>query len=382
MKYDDAEYQFLAFTNEDTPMEWGGRVIAMYLAWALSRDLCSEQMHGALAELQAGRSPVDLLFEYCDGCLLDEFLNEEGNAFAAAYYEQDYYQDFDAIFDGEYADTGHPADDALSIPDTPENVARVAAMLDQRFAQWKSGRLATTPEEVFELAERTLAPLLEARGMSPATERDWEESSELKGVPMLRFWGGDFDGGREWFFFQVVRTAKGVGLHLNFSSRIDELAKQAWTTDLRPHLNPRIPKPGDPLPLTALLRMAAWWPHEIVKSQEGPPAAVVASRSDLELLPRMLELALKTRAFPLLDRTHTAAGLGELQQFRNPAKAALSNAKTSLVPLLSAEHARRPDLMQMCDDWEADVRKLSLQANVLSAALLFVDIIRKRNGAA
>lgn len=218
--------------------------------------------------------------------------------------------------------------------------------------------------------------------MSPATERDWEESSELKGVPMLRFWGGDFDGGREWFFFQVVRTAKGVGLHLNFSSRIDELAKQAWTTDLRPHLNPRIPKPGDPLPLTALLRMAAWWPHEIVKSQEGPPAAVVASRSDLELLPRMLELALKTRAFPLLDRTHTAAGLGELQQFRNPAKAALSNAKTSLVPLLSAEHARRPDLMQMCDDWEADVRKLSLQANVLSAALLFVDIIRKRNGAA
>ena len=379
MKYDDAEYQSLAFTNPETPMEWGGRVIALYFAWTLSRGLCSEDMADAAAELQRGASPVELLYSYCDGTLLDEFLGEEGNAFTAAYYNRDYYADYETVFDGEYAETGHPSDDALSIPDTPANLARMSALLDQRFEQWRSGRLMATAQEVYEVAERTLSTLVAARGMGPATERDWQESSELRDAALLRFWGGDFDGGREWLFFQVVSTAEGVGLHVNLSSRVDQLVHQAWAIDLRPHLNPRYAKPDDLLPITALIRMASWWPHNIVKSREGPPAALVASRGDLERLPALLERALRQRGFPLLDQTRSAAGLGRLQRFDHPAKAVLSNGPTSLVPLLSAEHAARPDLLQLCDTWEAGVRKLTLQPNVSAALLRFVEIIRTRN---
>ena len=84
MKYDDAEYQFLSFTNADTPMEWGGRVIAMYFAWALDRGLGSAEMDDAVAALRRGDSPVDVLFEYGDGSLLSELLSDEGNAFTSA----------------------------------------------------------------------------------------------------------------------------------------------------------------------------------------------------------------------------------------------------------------------------------------------------------
>lgn len=379
MKYDDAEYQFLAFTNPETPMEWGGRVMALYFAWALSRRLCSEDMAEAATALQGGASPVELLFDYCDGSLLDQFFSEEGNAFTAAYYNRDYYADYETVFDGEYADTGHPSDDALSIADTPANLARMSALLDRRFAQWKAGLLVTTADEVFAVAEQTLSRLLAARGMAPATPRDWDESPELRGAERLRFWGGEFAGGREWVFYQVVSTAEGTGLHINLSSRIDDLAKEAWTIDLRPHLTPRIAKPGDRLPITALIRMAAWWPYKVIRSKEGPPAAVVASRTELELLPGQLEHALRQRGFPLLDQARSAAGLGRLQQFGNPAKAVLSNAPTSLVPLLSAEHAGRPDLMALCDAWEAAGRTLNVAPHIHGAMQRFAEIIRQRN---
>lgn len=379
MKYDDAEYQSLAFTNPETPMEWGGRVIALYFAWALSRGLCSDDMEDAAAELRRGESPVELLYNYCDGSLLDEFFSEEGNAFTAAYYALDYYSDYESVFDGEYAETGHPSDDALSIEDTPANLARMSALLDERFAQWKAGVLTPSAQDVFEVVERSLGPLLASRGMVPATERDWQESSELRGIPLLRLWGGDFEGGREWLFFQVVTTKEGVGLHVNLSSRIDDLIREAWRFDLRPHLNPRHARPGEVLPLTALIRMAAWWPQKLVKSNEGPPAAVVGGRGALKSLPRMIESALRERGFPLLDQTRTAAGLGRLQRFGSPTEAVLSSSATSLVPLLSAEHAARADLLHLCDAWESNLRRQTLQPNVMAAGLLFVDILRKRN---
>lgn len=379
MKYDDAEYHFLAFTNPGTPIEWGGRVIALYVAWALSRGLTSERMADAKADLQRGMAPVELLDSHCGGILLDEFLNEEGNAFTASYYQHGYYEDVETVFDGEYAETGHPFDDALSIADTPANLARIAALLDQRFAQWKAGRLLPDAQEVYEVAERTLAPLLAARGMGPATGRDWQEWKELRGMPLVRLWGGDFHGGREWLFFQVVASAEGVGLHVNLSSRVDDLVREAWSTDLRPHLHPRDVTPGDLLPLTAMIRMAAWWPQKLIRSKEGPPAAVVASRGALARLPGLLEKALGERGLPLLDQTRTAAGLGRLQRFGSPAEAVLSNAATSLVPLLSAEHAGRSDLLALCDAWEAALRKQPLPPNILAAGLLFVEMLRRRN---
>lgn len=379
MKYDDAEYQFLSFTNDRTPMEWGGRVIALYFAWALRRGLGSPDMADAAAALGVGASPVEVLFEHGDGSLLSEFLSDEGNGFTSAYYARDYYADYEAVFDGEYADTGHAPDDALSIPDTPENLGRMSAVLDARFAQWKAGRLAPTEDDILEVVEATLTPLLGERGMTPATERDWAQASDLRSQKHLRYWGGDFPGGREWLFASIVHTDEGLGVHVNMSSCIDALAIQAWATDLRPHLNPRFAQPGDPLPLTAQVRMGAWWPHKLLKSKEGPLGLPVAGRGELAHLRKRLGAALAERGFPLLDRTRSMAGLGQLQRLDDPAKALLLTSPLSLVPLLAAEHAGRSDLMALCDAFEARVRKASVAPHLLAAALLFVDIIRKRN---
>jgi hypothetical protein len=122
----------------DVPPENGGTHIGMFLAWAIINGLegdehladCPASLAAVRARQMTGR---EFLLRECDQKFCDLDLNDEGNAFAKHYYtspEWRYLRDYDRVF----------ADGLLSIchvDDTWDNYDRMAAVISQRFRDWK-----------------------------------------------------------------------------------------------------------------------------------------------------------------------------------------------------------------------------------------------------
>jgi hypothetical protein len=79
----------------------------------------------------------EFLMQECDEKLVDFCLNKEGNAFAQAYYERDgpggYVSDYAELFVADLPSLYH-------VEDAWANYDRLAAVLDQRFAEWRRAR--------------------------------------------------------------------------------------------------------------------------------------------------------------------------------------------------------------------------------------------------
>lgn len=149
MKYDDSEYYFLNFET-DLDNSAANTHIGMFFAWALlsglgqtdNPDLDNRE---ALAQLRAReKTGGELLSDLCDGKLTSDEFNDEGNAFAASYYETQFDSDYARVFRDQIPNTGHQLDDACSVPDTWANFDRLKPVLDRRLAEWRAGR--ETPE--------------------------------------------------------------------------------------------------------------------------------------------------------------------------------------------------------------------------------------------
>ncbi len=138
MKYDDAEYFFLNFENDDLPNEAGATHIGMFMAWLILHDLISEDIQEdaaeAIAQVKAREmTGKDFVVDICDCKLLDDELSEEGNEFAAWYYETLYFQDYCQVFEI----TGDTAVAFCSVEDHWQNFDKLAPVLDKRFDEWK-----------------------------------------------------------------------------------------------------------------------------------------------------------------------------------------------------------------------------------------------------
>lgn len=91
MKYDDAKWHYEGQFPADSPMEFGGTHIALFLKWCFIKGWAGElHLTDAAADVErvvAGTlSATEFLFQHCDGKLTDEDLNDEGNSFAEHYY--------------------------------------------------------------------------------------------------------------------------------------------------------------------------------------------------------------------------------------------------------------------------------------------------------
>ena len=76
----------------------------------------------------------DFLFRQCDSKLTDEDLNDEGNAFATAYYKNGpFYEDYASVFPEELPTIYH-------VEDSWENFDKVCVVFDRRYEQWKAKR--------------------------------------------------------------------------------------------------------------------------------------------------------------------------------------------------------------------------------------------------
>lgn len=108
----------------------------MFLSWAIGSGLVGEHhlvdsREGLdfLAKRQIG--PAQFLLDY--GKLTDEDLNQEGNAFAASYYDSTYLADCEGVFGNEVETLYHVAP-------TWENFARLKPVLDRRLAERRPAR--------------------------------------------------------------------------------------------------------------------------------------------------------------------------------------------------------------------------------------------------
>ncbi|MDB2438190.1 hypothetical protein N9W89_05700 [Hellea sp.] len=97
MKYDDASWHSDGEFPEDSPAEYGGTHIALFMKWCFLKGWASDE-HLLDAEddlkdvISNKMTATEFFFKYCDGKLTHEDFNEEGNDFAEAYYtESEFY---------------------------------------------------------------------------------------------------------------------------------------------------------------------------------------------------------------------------------------------------------------------------------------------------
>ena len=110
----------------------------MFLGWLVDRDLISEEFADDWGEEMARFKRREIsgpaLFELVDGALVDDMLSDEGNSFAAHYF------DFEkGRFIGDYEELLCAAlPSRYHVEDTWENYGKLAQRVDQRYAEWKS----------------------------------------------------------------------------------------------------------------------------------------------------------------------------------------------------------------------------------------------------
>ena len=123
------------------PEEAGATHSGIFFAWALFAGLGGEPHVADTLEAIERRqrrevTPGLFFLEQCDGKLTDEDFNDEGNAFAQAYFD---------FTNGTYLDDYHTALGAdlpslYHVADSWESFDTMAAVLDQRLFEWRKAR--------------------------------------------------------------------------------------------------------------------------------------------------------------------------------------------------------------------------------------------------
>ena len=139
MKYDDASWHYGGDFPDDLPQSAGATHSGMFLTWALLNDMAgslhTDDFPDDLARLKAREiTPGQFLLTVCDGKFTDQDLNEEGNAFAAAYFNFEsgqYLADYETALCGDLPTLYHAAD-------TWESYDQLAPVLNSALRRWRS----------------------------------------------------------------------------------------------------------------------------------------------------------------------------------------------------------------------------------------------------
>jgi hypothetical protein len=168
---DDAEAYFMNFEDESTPTEAGGTHIGHFLGWAMIRGLASAEMATRLPQLLSReKTGRDLLFDHCDGKLMDSDLSERGSAFAEHYCGAPYLTDYLRMF-GQKDDR---FDRLANVPDDWRTQQSVIERLDRRYSEWRMSQGMPSKQALHDALLATTAPVLEAAGfvLEPAPSCD------------------------------------------------------------------------------------------------------------------------------------------------------------------------------------------------------------------
>ena len=145
-KYDDASWHFGGDFPDDLPEINGATHIGMLLAWIIENNQYSAEFEEDFSEELADVKKKTLtgagfLMQCCDGKLSDYDLNNTGNGFVGAYYDEgsafskqfaSYLEDYTNTLN---ADAAHES--LYHIEDSWDNYALLKPMIDQRFKEWQ-----------------------------------------------------------------------------------------------------------------------------------------------------------------------------------------------------------------------------------------------------
>jgi hypothetical protein len=140
VKYDDASWHYGAENfPKELPQSAGAIHTGMFVAWAMLSGFAGEQHIDESQELikrLEGRTitPAEFFLEACDGKFTDEDMNEEGNAFTAAYFDFEtgsYLGDYEEVLAAEVPTL-------YDVPDTWESYDRLKPVLDRRLSEWRA----------------------------------------------------------------------------------------------------------------------------------------------------------------------------------------------------------------------------------------------------
>lgn len=138
MKYDDASVHYNGEFPPNTPQQYGGTHIALFLRFCFVKGWAGPlHLQKRPAEVQSvidGSLPAtSFLFGFCNGCLTDEDLNDAGNAFASQYYGRDGMYVYDYL--QNFGDLMYKA------PESEHNFNRQGVFMEARL---RSGILTRT----------------------------------------------------------------------------------------------------------------------------------------------------------------------------------------------------------------------------------------------
>lgn len=142
MALDRADWHYGGDFSKDLPPENGGTHIGMFLAWiilnGLEGELHREGSVESLAKVRARQmTGREFLFKECDEKFWEEDLNEEGAAFAAAYYSGkdgygQYITDYQTTLSSRLLSVYH-------VPDTWANYDKLAPIISAAYTRWRKG---------------------------------------------------------------------------------------------------------------------------------------------------------------------------------------------------------------------------------------------------
>lgn len=372
MKYDDAEYYYLNFTT-DLPNEAGGRHIGLFLEWAVLRGLASEELNEQASPLRSGATNYsDLLFDHCDGKLMDDDLGPEGNAFAADYYEKYHLDDVAAALNVEDEED----DDAFFAAElTPQRHRRVLWQLDRRYSDWRRQFGLLDKEALLERVLAIIAPAAEAAGfprVAPSgfgTHHAFATFERRNGADAQRCDLIAIDHS-EWFYGVRVECA------VYLEALYDKLYAEK-TVDLEIASSTQY---AAEIPFTGF---AQGWHGPTQTYLQGDHGFWIFRDEDIEPLAQWLATRLRDFALPVLRELSSVATLAQAYATTPLSASPIHDARDAYAALLAAEMVQHPRLDAMLDETEQALRTPGRHLTAYEAGQLkLIARIRARRGPA
>lgn len=154
MKYDDASWHYAGNYPKNLPKENAATHIGMFLTWMIDNDMVSQMLlddfSADLIKVKEGHlTGAEFLMNNCDEKFTDEDLNDEGNAFARDYYEQNtqfskvcsnYFIDYWRLFEYIALQNNFKYESIYHVENSWENYEELRLGIDRRYEEWKQFR--------------------------------------------------------------------------------------------------------------------------------------------------------------------------------------------------------------------------------------------------
>jgi hypothetical protein len=138
--YDKAKWHFQGDYPADLDEDQAYVHTGLFLGWVIDTglysDLVAQLAKTPIRKFKARKLTGPGVFRFCDGALDDEMLNEEGRAFARAYFDFDggkFLDDYERLLAADLPSMYH-------VPDTWDSYDTLKPQIDKRYAAWRKKR--------------------------------------------------------------------------------------------------------------------------------------------------------------------------------------------------------------------------------------------------